>query len=406
MAGRYERQRLANIARNNAKLAELGLENAICSSGLRRDELRDKKQAPRKRKRAPPAAPERRSQRAQKRPPTVYSASHAEDEQVAERELQQQQFTSGYRSEVDGRWRGERFGVVRRVEIGTIFGEGDYQRQGRFKMSETGFHVGHVQPEWLDPAGDGCFSLILNNDNGNSRDDGDTIIYAGAGGRRRGQNRTAQQSFDQTWDSAVNAALRVQCANGKPLRVVRGPKLTGAHSTSHMHGGYRYDGLYTVTKAAMERTGPRRLQTCMFTLERIHGQPPLAGFASSGTSSSRGTTSRRQEAGIVQSQPQQAHQPPTESKVIAAQPWAWCEQRWSGQSNNVQLGADIFIRSATTPSPRSPSKVHGFVAGETCCCHCGWTMQAPSRAMALRCANANCKAVIRKQTPRFRQERS
>ena len=36
-------------------------------------------------------------------------------------------------------------------------------------MSENGFHVGHVQPEWLDSGGEGCYSLILNNDNGLSR---------------------------------------------------------------------------------------------------------------------------------------------------------------------------------------------------------------------------------------------
>ncbi len=398
-AGRYERQRLANIARNNAKLAELGLlENALSLN----ENMRGKKQqVRRKRKRAPPAAPERRSQRAQQRPPTMYSTTHPVNEQVAERAMQQQQVTSGYRSETDGRWRGERFGAVRGVEVGTVFGEGDYQRQGRFKMSETGFHVGHVQPEWLSSAGDGCFSLILNNDNGNSRDDGDTFTYAGAGGRRRGQNRTAQQSFDQTWDSAVNAALRNQCANGKPVRVVRGPKLTGAHSTSHMHGGYRFDGLYTVKKAAMERTGPKRLQTCMFTLERIPGQPPLHGLDSSGTTSSRDDSIvRPDEAGTSQPQPQpqQTHQVQEESEVILAQPWAWCEQRWSGQSNSVELGANIFVRSATTSTPPSSTTVYGFATGETCSCHCGWTMQAPSRAVALRCANAKCKAVIRKQT--------
>lgn len=30
-------------------------------------------------------------------------------------------------------------------------------------MSETGFHAGHVQPEWLDPSGGGCWSLVANN---------------------------------------------------------------------------------------------------------------------------------------------------------------------------------------------------------------------------------------------------
>ena len=33
---------------------------------------------------------------------------------------------------------------------------------------------------------------------------------------------------------------------GKPLRVIRGPKLQGGHGTADAGGGYRYDGLYKV----------------------------------------------------------------------------------------------------------------------------------------------------------------
>lgn len=72
-----------------------------------------------------------------------------------------------------------------------------------------------------------------------------------------------------SWDSAVNRALRANCENGKPVRVVRGPKLPGPHSTAASGGGFRYDGLYRVTKAEMVRTGPKQLQTCMFTLQRL-----------------------------------------------------------------------------------------------------------------------------------------
>ena len=115
ITGRYERQRLANIARNNAKLAELGLDSVLLS--------RPSKPATKKRKRArPPAVPQRRSDRGQKRPPAVYSATHAEDEQIAERARQQQQVSSGYRDATDGRWRGERFGLVEGVELGTYSG--------------------------------------------------------------------------------------------------------------------------------------------------------------------------------------------------------------------------------------------------------------------------------------------
>ena len=59
-------------------------------------------------------------------------------------------------------------------------------------MTDTGFHVPMVQPEFLEPNG-GCYALILNNDNGSSRDEGETVWYAGSGGRHRGQNRTAKQ---------------------------------------------------------------------------------------------------------------------------------------------------------------------------------------------------------------------
>ena len=72
-----------------------------------------------------------------------------------------------------------------------------------------------------------------------------------------------------SWDSAVNRALRANCENGRPVRVVRGPKLPGPHSTATSGGGFRYDGLYGVTKAEMVRTGPKHLQTCMFTLQRL-----------------------------------------------------------------------------------------------------------------------------------------
>merc|ERR1719201_2432492 len=105
----------------------------------------------------------------------------------------------------DGLWLGERFGEVEGVAEGTTFGEGDYQRLGRHEMSVSGFHQPFVNPEWCAP-GVGCYSIIVNNDNGSSQDLGDTILYAGSGGRRRGQNRSAPQSFDQEWDNVTNAA--------------------------------------------------------------------------------------------------------------------------------------------------------------------------------------------------------
>ena len=168
----------------------------------------------------------------------------------------------------DGTWRGERYGEVSDVIVGQVFGAGDYQREGRFEMSRNGFFVPKVQPEWLEPA-KGCYSIILNNDNGLSQDHGDTIVYAGGGGRHRGQNRSAPQSFHQSWDNQTNAALRHNHTSALPVRVIRGPKLSGPHGTSASGGGYRYDGLYRVTNAELLPSGPQKLRTAFFTLNRI-----------------------------------------------------------------------------------------------------------------------------------------
>jgi len=134
-------------------------------------------------------------------------------------------------------------------------------------MSHSGFHQPFVNPEWNAP-GIGCCSVIVNNDNGASQDHGDTILYAGSGGRRRGQNRTAPQSFDQDWENVTNAALRLNHETRQPVRVVRGPKLRGAHGTADSGGGYRYDGLFEVAAAEMVR-GASGLKTAMFTLRKI-----------------------------------------------------------------------------------------------------------------------------------------
>jgi hypothetical protein len=45
-------------------------------------------------------------------------------------------------------WNGQQFGDVG-VSVGTVFGAGDYQRQGRFEMAANGFFEPVVQPEWL-----------------------------------------------------------------------------------------------------------------------------------------------------------------------------------------------------------------------------------------------------------------
>lgn len=249
----YELQRAQTIAENAAVLEKLGLKKLV-----------KKRAAPQRQKRPRERQePKRASQRQRQLPAVTYTPGQDEVLRVQER---QADVDEGRRLP-DGTWLGERFGEVDGVAVGTVFGAGDYQRLGRQEMMETGFFRPFVTPEWAVP-GVGCYSLILNNDNGSGNDEGDTIRYAGSGGRRRGQNRTAPQSFDQDWTNVTNAALRLNLERREPVRVVRGPKLQGGHGTGETGGGYRYDGLYLVTKAELVRLPGSRFKTALFTLER------------------------------------------------------------------------------------------------------------------------------------------
>ena len=171
MDSEYEAQRARNIARNAEELHRLGLQRLI----------EKRPSAPRPpRQRKAPRAPTRESRRVRSLPtpaytPGMHEAMAAEAHAVAVDEG---------RRLPDGSWSGERFGEVAGVEVGHVFGAGDYQRLGRQEMSESGFFRPFVTPEWNAP-GEGCYAIILNNDNGASTDEGDRILYAGSGGRRR-----------------------------------------------------------------------------------------------------------------------------------------------------------------------------------------------------------------------------
>ena len=269
----YESLRRANIARNNAKLRELGLDRSqqLRASIARKNTTNSTQRKKRKRTAAVrPTAPTRRSRRKKNLAPPIYTPQTAEDDRKEAGKQQREEIKNGWRSK-DGTWRGEVFGSVPGIKIGTVFGAGDYQRAGRFQMAKTGFFKPIVTCEWIDTTTKEVFGIVVNNDNGLSTDVGDVIEYAGAGGRRRGQNRTAEQCFHQTWESSTNAALRRNCASGRPVRIVRGPKCK-QHGTQDSGGGYRYDGLFKVVKAEMRENGARKLRTAMFTLCRLKGK--------------------------------------------------------------------------------------------------------------------------------------
>jgi len=251
----YERQRARNIARNSAVLASLKIPEL--AEAIKQRAPKPKRNISKVSKNKPKPAPTRSSSRVRglEVVPTVLEEREASNESE-----------KGARAK-DGRWTGERFGEVAGVDVGHVFGPGDFQRLGRQEMTDTGFFRPFVTPEFIGP-GEGCYAIILNNDNGLSKDEGNRILYAGSGGRRRGQNRTAPQCFDQSWDNVTNQALRLNNETGKPVRVIRGPKLEGEFGTARQGGGYRYDGLYRVTEAKMMPTGSKKLDTAFFTLQK------------------------------------------------------------------------------------------------------------------------------------------
>ncbi|KAF9078272.1 PUA-like domain-containing protein [Rhodocollybia butyracea] len=104
------------------------------------------------------------------------------------------------------------------------------------------------------------------------KDKGDVIIYTGTGGQEDSFAKPGPQVEDQTFDHPLNASLYISYERGIPIRVIRG------HSDSVYaapeKGTYRYDGMYKVTKAYMDKSA-NGYAVCRFHLERVSGQPPI-----------------------------------------------------------------------------------------------------------------------------------
>lgn len=109
------------------------------------------------------------------------------------------------------------------------------------------------------------------------RDLGDSFTYTGSGGTDLSgttdkplNRRTAPQTFDQEF-TLYNLAHKVSVEKGKPVRVLRGYK--GKSEFAPLEG-YRYDGLYTVTRAWMAK-GESGFKVTRFQFERLPGQAAI-----------------------------------------------------------------------------------------------------------------------------------
>jgi len=66
--------------------------------------------------------------------------------------------------------------------------------------------------------------------------------------------------------------MKCSYETGKPVRVIRGYSLRSVFAPPE---GYRYDGLYIVTKAELVHSEKHEFAICKFTFQRCPGQPPI-----------------------------------------------------------------------------------------------------------------------------------
>lgn len=145
------------------------------------------------------------------------------------------------------------------IVFGEIEGinEGDWF-EGRKEMMPTGFHR-----KWgsgIDGnSKEGTSAIVLSGGYEDDSDDGDLIVYTGAGGN---DPNSGKQIADQTWLNPGNAGLLKSMNDGLPVRVIRGFKHKSQFSPKT---GYTYAGLYNVIDAWQEN-GKSGFNICRFKL--------------------------------------------------------------------------------------------------------------------------------------------
>ena len=144
-----------------------------------------------------------------------------------------------------------------------IFGEIEGFEEGhwfanRKEMMPSSFHRNHGMG--IDGNGtDGTAAIVLSGGYEDDEDNGDEIIYTGAGGN---DPKTNQQVRDQSWETAGNAGLLKSADTGLPVRVIRGSSASG----------YTYAGLYSVADAWQERGRSGHI-ICRFRLTYTGANP-------------------------------------------------------------------------------------------------------------------------------------
>ena len=146
------------------------------------------------------------------------------------------------------------FGHPQDVAVGDVF-------ESRVALARAGVHR-PMQAGICGRADDGCESIVISGGYVDDVDHGHTILYTGAGGRDRESGRQVENQPLNGWNRSLVTSLRL----GLPVRVAR--RVLDADSAP---AGYRYDGLYCVTRYWSER-GADGFSVWRFRLGAVPGE--------------------------------------------------------------------------------------------------------------------------------------
>lgn len=139
------------------------------------------------------------------------------------------------------------FGNIEGINIGDIF-------NSRQELREAGIHAPTMAGIW--GAQEGAYSIVLSGGYEDDIDELDYILYTGQGGQDvPGGIQVADQKFTKG-----NRGLQLSCQYQLPVRVSRGFQIKNGPTS-----GYRYDGLYYVSKYERIK-GKRGFYICRFHL--------------------------------------------------------------------------------------------------------------------------------------------
>ncbi|KAF0924203.1 hypothetical protein E2562_008500 [Oryza meyeriana var. granulata] len=176
---------------------------------------------------------------------------------------------------------GQIFVTIPPDHFGPILAENDPKRnigvlvgdtwEDRLECRQWGAHFPHV----AGIAGQstyGAQSVALSGGYVDDEDHGEWFLYTGSGGRDLSGNKRTnkEQSSDQKFEK-LNAALRISCLKGYPVRVVRSHK--EKRSSYAPESGVRYDGVYRIEKCWRKISVQGKFKVCRYLFVRCDNEP-------------------------------------------------------------------------------------------------------------------------------------